>query len=67
MDLNCAIAPDGIACLNYISLHVHYLTLLLATLVFVWLHVGVDSFYEYLFKAHILFGKEDFWRMFHSA
>ncbi|KAL3575274.1 hypothetical protein D5086_023375 [Populus alba] len=28
---------------------------------------GVDSFYEYLFKAHILFGKEDFWRMFHSA
>eukprot|EP00258_Populus_trichocarpa_P021644 XP_024437663.1 alpha-mannosidase I MNS5 isoform X1 [Populus trichocarpa] len=38
-----------------------------ATLVFVWLHVGVDSFYEYLFKAHILFGKEDFWRMFHSA
>ncbi|KAF2316039.1 hypothetical protein GH714_040834 [Hevea brasiliensis] len=28
---------------------------------------GVDSFYEYLYKAHILFGKEDFWRMFHSA
>ncbi|KAG5229932.1 alpha-mannosidase MNS [Salix suchowensis] len=28
---------------------------------------GVDSFYEYLFKAHILFGKEDLWRMFHSA
>jgi mannosidase alpha-like ER degradation enhancer 1 len=28
---------------------------------------GVDSFYEYLLKAHILFGKEDFWRMFHSA
>ncbi|TXG50332.1 hypothetical protein EZV62_022856 [Acer yangbiense] len=28
---------------------------------------GVDSFYEYLFKAHILFGKEDFWRMFQSA
>ncbi|KAM3751648.1 hypothetical protein ACB098_04G125900 [Castanea mollissima] len=28
---------------------------------------GVDSFYEYLFKAHILFGKEEFWRMFHSA
>lgn len=29
--------------------------------------LGVDSFYEYLLKAHILFGKEDFWRMFHSA
>ncbi|KAF7838374.1 alpha-mannosidase I MNS5 [Senna tora] len=28
---------------------------------------GVDSFYEYLLKAHILFGREDFWRMFHSA
>ncbi|KAH7528514.1 hypothetical protein FEM48_Zijuj05G0080200 [Ziziphus jujuba var. spinosa] len=28
---------------------------------------GVDSFYEYLFKAHILFGREEFWRMFHSA
>ncbi|KAJ0048547.1 hypothetical protein Pint_15380 [Pistacia integerrima] len=28
---------------------------------------GVDSFYEYLFKAHILFGKEDLWKMFHSA
>ncbi|KAK3225341.1 hypothetical protein Dsin_005203 [Dipteronia sinensis] len=28
---------------------------------------GVDSFYDYLFKAHILFGKEDFWRMFQSA
>ncbi|MED6184302.1 Alpha-mannosidase I mns5 [Stylosanthes scabra] len=28
---------------------------------------GVDSFYEYLLKAYILFGKEDFWRMFHSA
>ncbi|KAI3807462.1 hypothetical protein L1987_23390 [Smallanthus sonchifolius] len=28
---------------------------------------GVDSFYEYLLKAHILFGKEEFWRMFHSA
>ncbi|XP_057950745.1 alpha-mannosidase I MNS5 isoform X2 [Malania oleifera] len=28
---------------------------------------GVDSFYEYLMKAHILFGKEEFWRMFHSA
>ncbi|PON61061.1 Glycoside hydrolase [Parasponia andersonii] len=28
---------------------------------------GVDSFYEYLFKAHIIFGKEEFWRMFHSA
>ncbi|AAD45990.1 Similar to gb/U04299 mannosyl-oligosaccharide alpha-1,2-mannosidase from Mus musculus. ESTs gb/R84145 and gb/AA394707 come from this gene [Arabidopsis thaliana] len=28
---------------------------------------GVDSFYEYLLKAYILFGKEDYWRMFHSA
>ncbi|KAM6569905.1 hypothetical protein CsatB_017890 [Cannabis sativa] len=28
---------------------------------------GVDSFYEYLFKAHIVFGKEEFWKMFHSA
>ncbi|XVF12147.1 hypothetical protein REPUB_Repub08aG0089100 [Reevesia pubescens] len=28
---------------------------------------GVDSFYEYLCKAYILFGKEDYWRMFHSA
>lgn len=28
---------------------------------------GVDSFYEYLFKAFVLFGKEDYWRMFHSA
>jgi hypothetical protein len=74
MDLNCVIAsdgivkaPDGISCLNYLSLHVCHLTLILETLDFVWIHVGVDSFYEYLFKAHILFGKEDFWRMFHSA
>lgn len=29
--------------------------------------LGVDSFYEYLLKAHILFGKEDFWRMFRLA
>ncbi|XP_009113757.1 alpha-mannosidase I MNS5 [Brassica rapa] len=28
---------------------------------------GVDSFYEYLMKAYILFGKEDYWRMFRSA
>ncbi|XP_031403218.1 alpha-mannosidase I MNS5 isoform X2 [Punica granatum] len=28
---------------------------------------GVDSFYEYLYKAHILFGKEEYWRMFQSA
>ncbi|OVA11262.1 Glycoside hydrolase [Macleaya cordata] len=28
---------------------------------------GVDSFYEYLMKAHILFGAEEFWDMFHSA
>lgn len=34
---------------------------------FSWIILGVDSFYEYLLKAHILFGKEDFWRMFHSA
>ncbi|KAK6924892.1 Glycoside hydrolase family 47 [Dillenia turbinata] len=29
--------------------------------------VGVDSFYEYLIKAYILFGREELWRMFHSA
>lgn len=28
---------------------------------------GADSFYEYLYKAYILFGKEDYWRMFHTA
>ncbi|KAL8118285.1 alpha-mannosidase I MNS5 isoform X1 [Apium graveolens] len=28
---------------------------------------GVDSFYEYLIKAHILFGKDEFWMMFQSA
>ncbi|CAM8885692.1 unnamed protein product [Rhodiola kirilowii] len=28
---------------------------------------GVDSFYEYLIKAHILFGRDEYWRMFHSA
>ncbi|KAL2492870.1 putative alpha-mannosidase I MNS5 [Abeliophyllum distichum] len=28
---------------------------------------GVDSFYEYLIKGHILFGREEFWRMFQSA
>lgn len=28
---------------------------------------GVDSFYEYLMKAHILFGGEEFWDMFHPA
>ncbi|KAL6524395.1 Alpha-mannosidase I mns5 [Orobanche hederae] len=28
---------------------------------------GVDSFYEYLLKAHLLFGSEEFWRMFQSA
>ncbi|KMZ61171.1 mannosyl-oligosaccharide 1,2-alpha-mannosidase, family GH47 [Zostera marina] len=28
---------------------------------------GVDSFYEYLLKAYILFGNEEFWNMFKSA
>ncbi|CAO2818260.1 unnamed protein product [Amaranthus hypochondriacus] len=28
---------------------------------------GVDSFYEYLVKAYILFGKDEYWRMFQSA
>ncbi|KAL0342790.1 UNVERIFIED_CONTAM: Alpha-mannosidase I MNS5 [Sesamum calycinum] len=28
---------------------------------------GVDSFYEYLLKAHLLFGRDELWRMFHSA
>ncbi|EPS60831.1 hypothetical protein M569_13969, partial [Genlisea aurea] len=28
---------------------------------------GVDSFYEYLLKAHLLFGSEEMWRMFQSA
>lgn len=28
---------------------------------------GVDSFYEYLLKAHILFGREELWKMFQSA
>lgn len=28
---------------------------------------GVDSFYEYLVKAYVLFGNEEYWRMFHAA
>ncbi|KAH7688815.1 Glycoside hydrolase family 47 protein [Dioscorea alata] len=28
---------------------------------------GVDSFYEYLMKAYILFGSDEFWDMFHPA
>lgn len=28
---------------------------------------GVDSFYEYLLKAYILFGIDEFWDMFHSV
>ncbi|WOL06539.1 alpha-mannosidase I MNS5 isoform X4 [Canna indica] len=28
---------------------------------------GVDSFYEYLLKAYVLFGSDEFWEMFHSA
>lgn len=28
---------------------------------------GVDSFYEYLLKAHILFGGEEYWNMFQQA
>eukprot|EP00250_Pteridium_aquilinum_P006108 c16090_g1_i1 orf=265-1992(-) len=28
---------------------------------------GVDSFYEYLLKAHILFGGEEYWDMFQQA
>ncbi|PKA51466.1 putative alpha-mannosidase I MNS5 [Apostasia shenzhenica] len=28
---------------------------------------GVDSFYEYLMKAYILFGSDEFWDMFHAA
>ncbi|KAF3329130.1 putative alpha-mannosidase I MNS5 [Carex littledalei] len=28
---------------------------------------GVDSFYEYLMKAYILFGSDEFWDMFHLA
>ncbi|URE43657.1 alpha-mannosidase I [Musa troglodytarum] len=28
---------------------------------------GVDSFYEYLLKAYILFGNDEFWDMFHSS
>nr|GMC75887.1 alpha-mannosidase I MNS5-like isoform X3 [Ipomoea batatas] len=29
--------------------------------------LGVDSFYEYLVKAYILFGRDEFWKMFQSA
>jgi mannosidase alpha-like ER degradation enhancer 1 len=32
-----------------------------------WYFVGVDSFYEYLIKAYILFGSDEYWDMFHSA
>lgn len=32
-----------------------------------YLFVGVDSFYEYLMKAYILFGRDELWDMFHSA
>ncbi|XP_072953276.1 alpha-mannosidase I MNS5 isoform X2 [Typha angustifolia] len=28
---------------------------------------GVDSFYEYLMKAYVLFGSDEYWDMFHSA
>eukprot|EP00249_Psilotum_nudum_P014898 c25057_g1_i2 orf=71-1792(-) len=28
---------------------------------------GVDSFYEYLIKAHVLFGSDEYWDMFHHA
>ncbi|XP_051136813.1 alpha-mannosidase I MNS5 isoform X2 [Andrographis paniculata] len=28
---------------------------------------GVDSFYEYVLKAHLLFGREEMWRMFQLA
>lgn len=28
---------------------------------------GVDSFYEYLMKAYVLFGRDEFWKMFQSA
>ncbi|XP_074564635.1 alpha-mannosidase I MNS5 [Curcuma longa] len=28
---------------------------------------GVDSFYEYLMKAYVIFGNDEFWDMFHSA
>ncbi|XP_020518839.1 alpha-mannosidase I MNS5 isoform X2 [Amborella trichopoda] len=28
---------------------------------------GIDSFYEYLLKAYILFGRDEFWHMFHSS
>ncbi|KAG6540826.1 hypothetical protein Mapa_017804 [Marchantia paleacea] len=28
---------------------------------------GVDSFYEYLIKAYILFGDDEYWDMFHDA
>jgi ER degradation enhancer, mannosidase alpha-like 1 len=39
------------------------------TSLFIFLHfiLGVDSFYEYLMKAYILFGSDEFWDMFHSA
>eukprot|EP00850_Spirogloea_muscicola_P002496 SM000009S23625 [mRNA] locus=s9:1139531:1144092:- [translate_table: standard] len=28
---------------------------------------GVDSFFEYLLKAHILFGEDEYWHMFQTA
>ncbi|XP_055826499.1 alpha-mannosidase I MNS5 isoform X1 [Solanum dulcamara] len=28
---------------------------------------GVDSFYEYLMKAYVLFGRDEIWKMFQSA
>eukprot|EP00850_Spirogloea_muscicola_P005021 SM000022S07235 [mRNA] locus=s22:748911:753445:+ [translate_table: standard] len=28
---------------------------------------GVDSFFEYLLKAHILFGEDEYWQMFQTA
>lgn len=27
----------------------------------------MDSFYEYLMKAYVLFGRDEFWKMFQSA
>lgn len=52
-----------------LPLHLHSLTVIKVPLMsgFMWSLEGVDSFYEYLFKAHILFGKEEYWRMFKSA
>ncbi|GJN22238.1 hypothetical protein PR202_gb09788 [Eleusine coracana subsp. coracana] len=58
---------SGIGAGNTILFSVCLIVIALYTNDFYIMIAGVDSFFEYLIKAYILFGSDEYWDMFHSA